>query len=376
MIPELFTRKNIDTLQWPSTPDGDYARRYLLPMILNGPEKYIANVHKTQLMVVKVGDSVIPITISDFHPDNAYTCSPYSHYVSYGGFEEVHRLDNPPMEAVIKLLMHPVAWYFRQTDLDKVVYVNNWLLSTNLYPQLNAEQLSALCEALPKWFPDRAIVFRSLDRLRNPHLCDHLESHDHEMVLSRQIWFMDPEEAFKLKQTREDVRLIKRNGHVRSEDLTDDELVRGLELYKMLYLQKYSFYNPQFTLEFLRLARDQKILNLRALKRNGKVNAIMGYFIRNGAMTQPLFGYDTTLPQEDALYRHLTVITLQDGLERGLTVHASAGVGEFKKNRGARRTIEYNAVYTRHLPLYRQLPWNLIRKIGKLAIPIFEKNDF
>jgi hypothetical protein len=373
---QLFTRKNIHDLEFPSTPDGEYARLYLLPIIRDGAQKYIANVYNTELMAVKVGETIIPITVSDFHPDNTYTVSPYSHYVSYGGFEEVHRLENPPIEALIKFVMRPVAWYFRRTELDKVVYVNNWLLSTNLYPSVNSDQLSALCEALPKWFPDRAIIFRSLDRIRSPHICDHLSAHDYDLVLSRQVWFMEPAEAMKFRQFKEDLRLIKRNGHVRSEELSDDELARGVDLYNQLYLKKYSYYNPQFTVDFLRLARDEKILNLRMLRKDGVLNAIMGYFVRNGAMTQPLFGYDTSLPQETALYRHLTAVTLQEGLEKKLLVHASGGVGKFKKGRSGKRVIEYNAVFTKHLPRYRQTPWKLIQRIGELAIPVFEKNDF
>jgi hypothetical protein len=118
---ELFTRENISSLIWPSTPDGDYARRYLLPMMLDGAQKYIKNIYNTRLMLVKVDEVIIPITISDFHPDNTYTVSPYSHYVSYGGFEEVKHLNNPPVEALIKFIMNPVAWYFRRTELDKVL---------------------------------------------------------------------------------------------------------------------------------------------------------------------------------------------------------------------------------------------------------------
>jgi hypothetical protein len=376
MLPQLYTRENIHTLEFPQTEDGDYARRYLLPMILDGAEKYIANIHNTQLMIAKIGDTILPITVSDFHPDNTYTVSPYSHYVSYGGFEEVKHLNNPPLEALIKIIMRPIAWYFRRAELDKVVYINNWLLSTNLYPKIAEAQIQSLCDILPAWFPDRAIIFRSLDRARNPHICDALQARGYDLVLSRQIWFMHPEETTRLKQFKEDLRLIKRNGHIRSEEISDDELARGVELYNMLYLQKYSYYNPQFTVDFLRLARDEKILNLRMLRLDGKINAVMGYFVRNGAMTQPLFGYDTSLPQETALYRHLTAVTLQDGKELGLTVHASAGVGPFKMNRGAKRFIEYNAIFAKHLPRSRQMPWKLIKKIGEIAIPVFEKNNF
>ncbi len=378
MKPELFTRENIHTLTFPQTADGDYARRYLLPLMLDGAQKYIRNVYNTQLMLAKVDEVIIPITLSDFHIDNSYTVSPYSHYVSYGGFEEVKHLNNPPVEALIKLLMVPIAWYFRKAELDKVAYVNNYLLSTNLYPSVNSDQLSALSEALPRWFPDRVIVFRSVDEKKNPHIADILKEKDYELVLSRQVWYMDAEEASRTRQYKEDVRVLRKHGYeiVDGKDLSDDELARSLDLYNMLYLEKYSYYNPQFTFEFMKLARDNEVLHLRALKRDGKINAVMGFFIRNGAMTQPLFGYDTSLPQEEGLYRLLTLITLQEGLQRNLLVHASGGVGKFKKVRGGKSVIEYNAVYHKHLPTWRQMPWKLIKAISRYAIPYFQKMDF
>jgi hypothetical protein len=374
---QLFTRENISSLAWPSTVDSDYAQQYLLP-IMDDPGKYIGNVHHTQLMVALVDDVIIPISVSDFHPDNTYTCSPYSHYVSYGGFEEVKHLNNPPLQAVIKLVMHPAASFFRSTELDKVVYVNNYLLSTNLYPSITATRIKALCEALPKWFPDRVIVFRSVDERKNPHLAQALRESGYDMVLSRQVWYMDPSEASHTRQYKEDVRVLRKHEYeiVDGREFTDAELERALHLYNLLYLEKYSYYNPQFTFEFMKLARDHEILHLRGLKKNGQLNGIMGFFVRNGTMTQPLFGYDTALPQEEGLYRLLTLVTLQEGLKRGLLVHASGGVGKFKKVRGGRSVIEYNAVYHAHLPFKRRAPWRLIKGISRVAIPYFQKNDF
>ena len=213
MKAELFTRENIASLDWPSTPDGNYARRYLLPMTQDGPQKYIRNVHNTELMVAKIEDVILPISVTDFHPENTYTCSPYSHYISYGGFEEVERLKNPLAEFFIKLILHPLAWYFRHTDFDRVVYVNNWLLSTNLYPSITATQLEVLAEALPKWFPDCAIVFRSVDEFRNPHVSDILQKNGYELALSRQVWYMNPVDTKKTRQYKEDARVLRHHGY-------------------------------------------------------------------------------------------------------------------------------------------------------------------
>lgn len=376
--PELFTRENIHTLQFPSTADGDYARRYLIPMMTDDPQKYIRNIHNTQLMAVKMDDVILPITITDFHPQNTYTVSPYSHYVSYGGLEEVKHLNSPLAEVVVKAVMKPVGWYFRYSELDKVVFVNNYLLSTNLYPSVNSDQLSAVSEALISQFPDRAIIFRSVDQKKNPHIYQTLEELGYDLVLSRQVWYMEPVAALKTRQCKEDVRVLKKAGYdvVNGKDLSDDELHRAVQLYELLYLQKYSYYNPQFTFDFLKLARDEETLHIYGLKKDGQLNAIMGFFVRNGAMTQPLFGYDTSLPLEEGLYRLLTLVTLQEGVKRGLLVHASGGVGKFKKVRGGESVTEYNAVYTKHLPRKRQLPWKLIQAVSKAAIPYFKKMDF
>ncbi len=376
--PQLFTHENIHEIEWSTTPEGDYTRRYLLPLVQNESQKYFRNVHNTQLMVAKVGEVVLPITVTDFHPENSYTCSPYSHYVLYGGLEEVRHLNKPLFEAVVRLVMKPVGWYFRRAELDKVAFVNNYLLSTNLYPSLTAEQVHLLCDALPRWFPDRVIVFRSVDERGNPLVKSTLARNGCEMVLSRQVWYMQPEEAIRTRQYRLDEKELQHHGYgvVNNADMSDDDLLRAVQLYNMLYLEKYSYFNPQLTFEYLKLARDAEILQLRALRRDGTINAVMGFFVRNGIMTQPLFGYDTSLPQEEGLYRLLTMVTLREGLQRNLLVHASGGVGKFKKIRGAKSVIEYNAVYHRHLPAWRRRPWNLIQALARYAIPYFQRNDF
>jgi hypothetical protein len=374
----LYTRENIHALSFPQTEDGEYARRVLVPLMTDDLQKYFRNIYNTTLMAYQIGETIIPATVTDFHPQNTYTVSPYSHYVSYGGLEEVKHLNKPVLEALIKALMIPVARFFRDTELDKVVFVNNYLLSTNLYPSINSDQLSALSEALIGQFPDRVIVFRSVDQKKNPHIYQRLEALGYQMVLSRQVWYMDPVHALKTRQCKEDLRVLKKHGYeiVDGKTLTNEELNRAVHLFNMLYLEKYSYFNPQFTFEYLQLARDQGALNMYALKKNGQINGIMGFFIRNGAMTQPLFGYDTTLPMEEGLYRLLTLVTLQEGLKRGLLVHASGGVGKFKKVRGGESVTEYNAVFAKHLPRKRQMPWKLIKAISQAAIPYFKNKDF
>ena len=373
---QLFSRTDLDTLPWPDSEDGAYAASYLAPFLKNGAQPYIRNIHQTEMLVALAGGCIFPLTLTRYHPHNAYTVSPYNHYISYGGSEEVHRLKNPPIEKVIQLLLLPIAAYFQASRFDQVVYVNNWLLSTNLYPRLDEPAVAALAEHLPHLFPDRAIVFRSVDR--NPLLFNSLQSRGFKMVLSRQVWYMDPQHALHTRQVKEDQRVLRRHPYqvVAGQDLSDADCERAVALYNQLYVNKYSPYNPQFTPEFFKLARDQNLLHFRGLRLDDRLDGIMGFFTRNGLMTQPVFGYDTSLPQETGLYRLLTLLTLQEGLQRGLTVHASAGVGRFKKLRGGQSAIEYHAVYDRHLPAHRRAPWQLMKWIADRLIPFFKQQEF
>ena len=149
-----------ENADWPASDDGDYARRYLEPIMQRGPEAFIRNAH-TAVYALRAGPLLLPVTAAEFHPDNSYVCSPYAHYVSYA-VQEFANLKNPPVETGLRVLFRPLGWYLQRGGLDRVVYVNNWLLSTNLYPAGAAVQAAAIVDYLAAEFPDQAIVFRSL----------------------------------------------------------------------------------------------------------------------------------------------------------------------------------------------------------------------
>lgn len=123
-----------------------------------------------------------------------------------------------------------------------------------------------------------------------------------------------------------------------------------------MYLEKYSWHNPQFTDNFLREALNNGILELHGFRRDGRLDAVLGFYVRDGVMTTPLFGYDTSLSQELGLYRMLSARLIEIACERMLLLHESSGAAQFKRNRGAEAEIEYTAVQVRHLSLRRRLP--------------------
>jgi hypothetical protein len=376
---QLFDASNFGALDWPSTPDGDYARRYLLPFIENGPETYIANAH-AQVRVLRVGEVVLPVTLAEFRLDNTYVCSPYSHYVSYAT-EEFRHLKNPPVEAMLRLLFGPLGAYLRWAQFDRVVLVNNWLLSTNLYPDLSAEQVRSALGFLIDAFPDRAIIFRSVEREHNPVLDATLRAEGCRLVFSRSIYLQDPASPSvrDKRDYKQDLKLLEHTPYtvVEGDELAPGDAARVVELYNLLYLIKYSYYNPQFTEAFIKLALAERLLTLKALRHDGRIDGVLGYVERGGLMTAPLFGYDTGLPQALGLYRMLSALMTLEGERRKKLVHLSAGVGGFKRARGGVPALEYNAVYDAHLPAGRRRAWALVQQLlDRLAVPVILKRGF
>lgn len=377
---QLFDATNIADLAWPATPNGDYARRYLLPFLVNGPSTYIANARNTTMLVLLVDDVILPVTRTEFDPDNSYVCSPLTHYVTYA-MDELANLKNPPLESLLRLLFVPLGAYFRRAQLERVVFVNNWLLSTNLYPELRPEQITAALRLLIGAFPDHAIVFRSVDAANNAVVYEALRGAGCRMVFGRSVYYHDiaTPHVQRRHNYRLDLKHFQRTAYevIDGGDLLPSDDARLVELYNALYLAKYSPYNPQFTEAFVRLALAEGLLTIKALRHEGRIDAVLGYFSRRGILTPPLFGYDTGQPKRLGLYRLLSTLTALEALRRGEIVHFSAGVGAFKRARGGVQSTEYNAVYDAHLSRARRRPWAVLQAImDRAVIPVVRRRGF
>lgn len=373
----LYDRESIGKLAWPQTEDGRYARSCLLPMLERGCETYVANV-RTRLYVLAMDDVVLPVTVNEREYGNAYVCSPYTHYVSYAK-EELVLLRNRTVRAALAGVLDGIGVLLRVGRFNQVVQVNNWLLSTNLYPSLNSRQLKGIVSFLRERFPQHAIVFRSLDRTTNEPLLETLGGMGGTMVPSRQIYLLSTE-RMKAKArwlVKRDQALLDKHGyeHVGPVGLTERDAARIVELYNALYLDKYSLHNPHFTEELIRSAIRSGVLELHALRRDGRIDAVLGFYRRGRIMTTPLFGYDTALPQELGLYRMLSAVLIGIAAQSGLLLHESSGAAQFKRNRGAEADIEYMAVFDRHLPARRRLGWRVLASVlNRVGVPIMKKH--
>jgi len=376
---QLYDRKTILHFDWPNTENGRYVKNYLMPLMTQTTDTFIANV-RTELYLLVVGEHLLPVTVNDTEYDNCYVCSPYTHYVSYAS-QELSLLPSRAIRAVLSGLLRGVGLLLRASRINRTVHINNWMLSTNLYPSLSESETTAILHTLQQRFPKHTIVFRSLNSTCTPLLLNSLREIGARMVPSRQVYLHHPSHADRTNSKmkwliKRDYTLIHKHGYeiVQPDEFTEEDLPAILELYNGLYLHKYSMYNPQFQFPFLRLALQHRILNLYGLRKNGKLDAVLGFFCRDGVMTTPLFGYDLSKPKQTGLYRMISALLLEIATENGHLLHESSGAAQFKRNRGAVAEIEFNAVYDRHLPLYRRIGWKLLEwLIGGIGVPLMRK---
>lgn len=339
-------------IEWPQ-PD---TRAYLEPLWLGPLQRYVGNL-RTDLALAVVDGEALPLTLPRPWRGNSYLCSPLNQYLGYT--RELLSKSRAPWTA--RGLDGPMAW---MATLDRVVQVNNWLLSTNLYPPLQATALAPLHHLLLAHFPQRALLFRSLDCRRNAHLIHGLRVLGYRAIFSRLVFYKDvspSSQVWKQRDTRADLKLASTT-HYRwrpAQQWSDADFERATQLYRQLYIDKYTPLNPQFTVAYLRHV-GQGSFQLLGLFDGDRMDGVIGFWERAGVMTTPILGYATELPQKLGLYRLLCLRIAQEGQQRGLLVHESAGVGRFKRLRGAVAEAEFNLVYHRHLPWPRRLPWWLL----------------
>jgi hypothetical protein len=351
---------------------------YFRPLLEGSTQDLIGNV-RTELVFMEAQGHLIPITVNDTEWDNSYVASPYTHYVTYAK-EELERLHNPALEGILAEVLNIIGLGFRRARFNRVVHVNNWLLSTNLGPPLPGPVCAAITKALTERYPGHTIVFRSLNQRLTSSTLAELKALGYIPVPSRQIYIMDPAGRPASSKARwlvkRDYGLIAKHGYTvaRPEDMMEEDVFRMTELYQMLYRGKYSLCNPDFTPEYIRHAMKHGSLQLYGLRKNGRLDAVLGFFRREGVMTTPLFGYDLGLPQDVGLYRMLSALLVRHAEETGHILHESSGAAQFKRNRGAEPDIEYSAVHIRHLPFFRRLPWlTLSVLLNRIGVPIIRK---
>jgi hypothetical protein len=239
---------------------------------------------------------------------------------------------------------------------------------------LNSRWLREWLEEARQRWPQHAIWFRSLNCRYNPDWLAQLSNLGFDLVPSRQVYLYD-RINFDVRlhaNLRRDVKLMRARRHdvVEAGTWSAADFARAAELYEKLYIKKYSRLNPHYGGDFLFDWHAAGLLNLIGYRgESGELEAVVGMFECERTISAPIVGYDTGSPPRRGLYRLLMASVFEAAASSGQRINLSAGAAEFKRLRGGIATIEYSAVYTKHLPIKRQ---RAIRVLSRLATSLGE----
>jgi len=353
-------------------PTEGISGRYVASLMRHGATFYIENTN-VLIQALIIDGKTFPLVINPGTSRTSYVCSPYSHYLSYSS-EEFSKRHSLVPATLFRALALPFGALLRSTSIDRVVFINNWLFSTNPSPELSDEHIRAATNRVRREYPDFAIVFRSVNSLLDRSLSKSLTANDYRLVRSRRVYVLDGAKNRHLApyNSQTDLKFLKRSPYrvVTCDGILETNASRMAELYRALYLSKHSRLNPHLNSEFFLLTLKENIFTYRGLEKDGRIDGFVTYFIQGDRMTGAVLGYELALPQNVGLYRMLVAILISEASQRGLRLNLSAGVGHFKMLRGAVPVEEYDAVYDRHLPVHRRLAWTALRMAGRLGSEI------
>lgn len=332
----------------------------------------------THAELIDDGERSYPVSIDDGEAqDNAWVCSPRTTYGAYAT-EEALRYAPALLGAPIRAAGRGLDRWLRGARIDRAVAINNWWLSTNLYPRWRIGCAQRLLQgALQRW-PGHAVWLRSLNRDDHADWLEECERLGFLLIPSRQVYLF--RDVAALAQRRHnlqiDLRLARKQPRRAGDgDIGGADYARIAWLYARLYTDRYSRCNPRYTEAFVRSWHRAGLLQLDGFRDEaGQLMCIAGVFRQGRTLTTPIVGYDTDQPQRLGLYRLLTATTFERAIASGDAINFSAGAAGFKRLRGGQPSIEYSAVYARHLPArtQRALGWlsALTRRAG---VPIMRR---
>jgi hypothetical protein len=341
---------------------------YLRALLTDGPTTYIENASIT-LRALEVDGRVVPLAIVEPGRALTYVCSPHSHYVGYTLFERTRRA-SALARCGYRAFFGVYGALLRACRIDRVVYIDNWLLATNPLTPLTAEQISRVTAFVRERYPRHAIVQRNVVPALDAQRFADLGAAGYRMVKSRRVYLFDPRETTSWwhNDVRKDRRLLRRTlYHVTQAAATDRlDIGRLARFYRDVYLDRHCVLNPHYTERFFALLLRERFFTTWVWQRDGRCDAFGAIFASGTHYTGMMVGYDLSRPQHEGLYRQVMMNNMIEARRAGRLINLSGGAREFKQLRGAVEHIEYDAVYDRHLPGWRRLGWRLVELQGRL----------
>ncbi len=333
-----------------------------------GPAAFAPNLQTRPGIVLHDGVAW-PLCVNDGIGSNSYPCSLHTQYVRYP-HAELSLVPAGIQRLTARLGLVGMDGLLRIAKADRVVQWGSWLLSTNLHGGPLREAVEPVTRTLVSAFPKHAVLVKNLHGFEDPELPATFTRAGYQLITSRQVYFFDGRtKDFLTKSTvKREAKEFAQPGDYRvveHDQFTAADVPRITSLYRQLYVEKHSELNPCYTERFVARAWSERWLEFRGLRHvSGRLDGVFACFTAGGTTSTPFIGYDTSLPADLGLYRHLVSLLLRRVAERGQMLNYSSGAGDFKRRRGGQPVIEFNAVYTRHLSPVRRAAFRVLAALA------------
>lgn len=371
------TQTGIGWTRAESLPDGTL--KSYCQVLASQPIRTLVGNVQTEMRILQVSESLcFPVSVNQTEWDSSYVCSPYTAYVPYASDEIARKIKSRPVCWLLHALVRLVAGWLKSADINRNVHVNNFLLSTNPYPDWPGTQIRDLTAFLTGQYPSHALVFRSLNVRQHGHLLQKFRQNGYLLLGSRQVYLCHEPYArwIRHNNNRQDRRIVSKRKLVYADHAAmRQHLPEALRLYNLLYLEKYSRHNPQFTLAYFEQMHAHETICFQGYTdEHSQLRAFAGLFTIGGTITSPLVGYDTAAPASEALYIHAMRLVFDYKYRTGKLLNLSSGAAGFKRLRGGSPAVEYSAVYVAHLQPHRRRVFKLLAFLtNRIGVPLLEK---
>lgn len=376
MIIKIFGKESISRLDWNSVENGEVFRKFYEPLVKNSSKIFVRN-SDHQVEVLQVGSELYPLTIGKKSKKKiCYLFSFIAQYIDYTR-EEILKGNSfsTSQKMIAKFLFPMLRVLVSSMGMEKVVFVNNFFLATNLYEKDTLLSNPLVTQYLKNYYPNKVIAFRSINAFTDSDLLNKLKFQGGLPLACRQLYMLDPKLSnFQRKRpVIRDRKLWEKTTNLYWQKVSvfdRKEISTLLSFYQDLYLKKYSGLNPDYSADFLKVSMNSEILDfyiLRETDRNLPL-AVQAVEYTKDVVCTPFIGYDKRQPKHIGLYRLMHLKLMEIAIEEEKIFNMSSGASTFKKQRGGAPYFDYHIIFIDHLPKRVQWFWKQFYSMSESMI--------
>ena len=339
---------------------------------------YVSNVTSC-MAAIGLDEEAWSVSVNEGDGTTALICSPYVTYVKYPQ-DIMGKFNKFWVRALFSTLLSVVQLLCKATKIDQVAQVNNNLNSLLKHSRRFIARLPNLTELLIRHYPQHSILFFRVNGDLDKPLLKGLRKNGYILFPDRAAHLFYPGSGYMKRSYPKRDRALLRNTRykvVSHDELTQEDGARICELYQMLFIKKHSQFNPVYTEEYFRQAIKHRWHQYVALRNpEGSIDAFISWFYQDSVMICGPLGHDIRVDQKVGLYRMVFALALKQAHDNNSVFNMGAGTDQFKLNRGSEKVLEYTAVYCKHLPFYRRIPWRLLQGACNAVLHWLFKKDW